>query len=161
MNYNISDIKQIKMLDILSKYMPNMKSKKTTRGLLFESCPFCQHKNHFSTYQSNYISFNSCCKGGSVIDFIMEIENLDFQDAIKFLGDSNNIPLNKKAYSKSTISANFILREEQRIIDEENKFLDYLRFIEDEKILNDFVYFKGDFIHYFYNLKAKGIVLSP
>ena len=51
-------------------------------------CPICGHKDHFTIYPdtNSYSSFNKdCCKGGSIIDFMQEIEDLEFNKAVRRL----------------------------------------------------------------------------
>ena len=47
-------------------------------------CPVCGHKDHFTIYQesNSYSSFSRCCKGGSIIDYMMEVEKMDQAQAI-------------------------------------------------------------------------------
>ena len=47
-------------------------------------CPVCGHKDHFTVYPENnsYYSFSGCCEGGSIIDYMIEIEGLNKTQAI-------------------------------------------------------------------------------
>jgi len=47
-------------------------------------CPVCGHKDHFTIYPDNnsYYSFSGCCEGGSIIDYLIEVEGLDKASAI-------------------------------------------------------------------------------
>ncbi len=47
-------------------------------------CPVCSHKDHFTIYpeSNSYSSFSGCCKGGSIIDYLIEIEGLAQVQAI-------------------------------------------------------------------------------
>ena len=63
-------------------------------------CPVCGHKDHFTIYPENnsYYSFSDCCVGGSIIDYMIEVEGLNKTQAInkvkKLAGSegSNNQP---------------------------------------------------------------------
>ncbi len=48
-------------------------------------CPVCGRKDHFYVYPdtNSYSSFSGCCKGGSIIDFMVEVEKKDKRSAIK------------------------------------------------------------------------------
>lgn len=50
-------------------------------------CPVCNGKDHFTIYadSNSYSSFNGCCKGGTIIDYFMEVENLTQTEAIQKL----------------------------------------------------------------------------
>ena len=58
-------------------------------------CPFHGEKTaSFSVDQERQLYYCFGCKaGGSVIQFIMDIERLDFQEAVKFLADQLHMPL--------------------------------------------------------------------
>lgn len=50
-------------------------------------CPVCGHKDHFTIYQdtNSYVSFSECCSGGSIIDYMIEVEKTPKEEAIKKL----------------------------------------------------------------------------
>lgn len=67
-------------------------------------CPKCGHKDHFTLFAPNssqnkndywtYSSFNGCCNGGSVIDYLIEFKGLDKKGAIEYLlGESKDIKI--------------------------------------------------------------------
>ena len=64
-----------------------VKLTKRSGSNLFGLCPFHSEKTpSFSVSQDKQIYHCfGCGKGGSVINFIMEIENLAFRDAVEFL----------------------------------------------------------------------------
>ena len=70
--------------DVVSGYV---KLSKRSGSNLFGLCPFHSEKTpSFSVSQDKQIYHCfGCGKGGSVINFIMEIENLSFPDAVEFL----------------------------------------------------------------------------
>lgn len=58
-------------------------------------CPKCGGKDHFTLFEPNssknrnswwtYSSFNGCCNGGSVVDYLIEFKGMSKDDAIKEL----------------------------------------------------------------------------
>lgn len=65
-----------------------------------DPCPVCGHKGHFTIYpdSNSYNSFNDCCKGGSVLDYLIEVEGLEQPAAInklKQLAGDNVVNLDK------------------------------------------------------------------
>jgi len=59
--------------------------KRVGKSTFVEECPVCKGHGHFSinTDKNFYNSFASCCKGGSIVDFMMEVEHLSQKDAIR------------------------------------------------------------------------------
>lgn len=59
------------------------------------SCPKCGHYDHFAVFPdtNSYSSYSDCCNGGTIIDFLIEIEGLDIEAAIQkikeFSGESS------------------------------------------------------------------------
>ena len=71
--------------DVVSQYVPLTKK----GGNLFGLCPFHNEKTpsfSVSPEKQIYHCFG-CGKGGGVVNFIMEMENLSFPEAVKFLAD--------------------------------------------------------------------------
>ncbi|MCR5826424.1 MAG: DNA primase [Oscillospiraceae bacterium] len=67
-------------------------------------CPFHSEKTpsfHVRPDQQMYYCFG-CKKGGGVIGFIMEIENLSYPDAVRFLARRANIPVPEEERSDGT-----------------------------------------------------------
>jgi DNA primase len=164
-NYEISNIKNIQLTSIISNYLLNEKYMKVDVGYIYENCPFCSHKNHFQINKrlNLYSSFSGCCKGGSIIDFIMEVEGLNFQQAISKLGDDFNIPQSEKQFDTSkrereilTLLAEY---EDQRILKEINRFFEFLTFMEYDEIFDKSISLVGStsLLSYIYDLKAGGI----
>ena len=78
-------IEKADIVDVISKYVSLKRNGSSTVGL----CPFHNEKTpSFNVSQSKqlYHCFG-CGAGGTVINFVMQIENLDFVEAVKFLGD--------------------------------------------------------------------------
>jgi len=63
-------------------------------------CPVCGHKDHFTIYPENnsYYSFSGCCEGGSIIDFMMEVEKLNQSQAIEKLKSLAGVEQNKEPF---------------------------------------------------------------
>ena len=71
--------------DVVSRYVPLTRK----GGNLFGLCPFHNEKTpsfSVSPEKQIYHCFG-CGKGGGVVNFIMEIENLSFPEAVHFLAD--------------------------------------------------------------------------
>jgi len=77
------------IVSVVSEYVKLEKKGKDYFGL----CPFHKEKTpSFSVVPSKQIFYCfGCGKGGNVIHFIMNIEKLDFIEAIKFLAERANI----------------------------------------------------------------------
>lgn len=73
------------IVDIVSKYVKLRKSGNNYFGL----CPFHGEKTPSFSVAPDKQIFHcfGCSEGGGVISFIMKIENLNFQEAVKFLAD--------------------------------------------------------------------------
>ncbi len=80
------------IVDVVSQYV---RLTKKSGSNLFGLCPFHSEKTpsfSVSPDKQIYHCFG-CGKGGGVINFIMEIENLGFQDAVAFLARRANMPM--------------------------------------------------------------------
>ncbi len=79
------------IVEVVSEYVKLDRKGKNFFGL----CPFHKEKTpSFSVVPSSqYFHCFGCGKGGNVIHFIMNCENLDFVEAIKFLADRARISL--------------------------------------------------------------------
>ena len=79
------------IVDLISGYTSLRRSGRSATGL----CPFHNEKTpsfHVSPEKQVYHCFG-CGAGGSVINFIMQAENLTFTDAVKFLGERAGISI--------------------------------------------------------------------
>lgn len=74
-------------------------------GNLWGRCPFHHEKTaSFSVNLSGQFFYCfGCHKSGDVISFIMEIESLDFNDAVKFLADRVKMPLPEVRYDDEKV----------------------------------------------------------
>ena len=89
------------IVDVVSQYVRRTKKSGSN---LFGLCPFHSEKTpSFSVAPDKQIYHCfGCKKGGGVINFIMEIENLSFPDAVAFLARRANMPLPEEAQSEDT-----------------------------------------------------------
>ncbi|NLC40747.1 MAG: hypothetical protein GX763_07515 [Clostridiaceae bacterium] len=81
------------IIQVISAYVSLKKRGSKYVGL----CPFHNEKTASFTVDADkqlYYCFG-CKAGGSVIQFVMDIERMDFQEATKYLAEQFNIPLPK------------------------------------------------------------------
>ncbi len=86
-------------------------------GNFWGKCPFHHEKTaSFSVNPSGQFFYCfGCHKSGDVISFIMEIESLDFNDAVKFLAERAKIPLPEVKYDNEQIKEQ--KKKKERILD--------------------------------------------
>ena len=86
--------------EIVSEYVQLKKRGRNFFGL----CPFHDEKTpSFSINMDKQIyKCFGCGKGGGTINFVMDVERLDFVDALKFLGNKYNINVEIEHNSKSS-----------------------------------------------------------
>ena len=85
------------VIEIISKYVNLKKRGRNYFGL----CPFHNEKTPSFSVNSEKQIFKcfGCGAGGSSIDFIMEIEKLDFIESIKYLAEQYNIEIEQSSYN--------------------------------------------------------------
>ena len=86
------------IVDVVSGYV---RLTKKSGSNLFGLCPFHSEKTpsfSVSPDKQIYHCFG-CGKGGSVISFIMEIENLSFPEAVAFLANRAGMPLPEQSHA--------------------------------------------------------------
>lgn len=96
----VENVRQVADIhDVISDYVNLKKRGRNFFGL----CPFHNEKTpSFSINMDKQIyKCFGCGKGGGTINFIMDIERLDFVDAIKYLGNKYNIQVEIEHNSKS------------------------------------------------------------
>lgn len=85
---NLSIAKQeIKLMDLI----PGVKEHINGDEYFVNPCPICGHREHFVINSSGnyYISHSRCCKGGTIVDWLVEYEKMSVPNAIKkILNDS-------------------------------------------------------------------------
>ncbi len=84
----LEDVK--KEIDLLEKIQSDTGHKARHIGngkYMLDICPICGHRQHFIIYANtnSYYSFAACCRGGSVVDWEMEFNRLNRNDAVKKL----------------------------------------------------------------------------
>ena len=79
------------IVDVVGRYVQLVQR----GGNFWGKCPFHHEKTaSFSVNtDGNFYYCFGCHKSGDVINFIMEIESLDFNDAVKFLAERAKMPL--------------------------------------------------------------------
>lgn len=157
--YDLDIIKQIPIEKFVGSLQLGQK-KKVTNGWIYEKCPFCSHKWHFVVYTNNniYKSFNSCCSGNNVIDFIIRTQNIDFKQAVELLASEINVKEIRNKLSKNEILDNKIYEcmEATRLQNMFNKFFKYLKEKKLDQVFE--IAYRLDqekLIHFIYNFKAK------
>ena len=96
---NSSDI-----VDIISRYVPLNR----VWSNFSCCCPFHKEKtpSFIVSPTKQYFKCFWCWKGGNVINFIQEIERIDFWDAVKELAKIENIDITKYDINTQKIAAN-------------------------------------------------------
>ena len=88
-------IERSDIVDVVGSYVPL-----TKKGANYWACcPFHNEKTpSFSVSPDKQMCYCfGCKKGGGVINFVMEIENLSYPDAVRFLAKRANIPVPEEA----------------------------------------------------------------
>jgi|GEM_PF-2598824 len=164
-SYSAAEIKsRVKILDLLNLYMVNTQKTRIDVGYIFKYCPFCQHLNHFqvNTKLNLYTSHSKCCQGGSVIDFIMEMNHMNFNEACKHLGERFNLTQTEQSFAckrENQILAILEWQENKRIAQEINDFIGWACKKNNEKLNLKIESLLDDdkrLISYIYDLKAVG-----
>jgi hypothetical protein len=82
----------LSLFDYLGRPESRQYSNNTLR---LKTCPMCQKTNvyHFVIYlnTNTYSSFNHCCKGGDILNFMVEVEGRTNIEAVKRLLEATNI----------------------------------------------------------------------
>ena len=95
--------------------------------IMFENCPFCNHKNHFviDKNRNEYHSFSGCVEDGSIIDWYIKKEGKTWKDIFEMVdNDIPKVDINKKKEAKN----------KEQIIEHEFNYL-YDNLISTYKIL--------------------------
>ncbi|WP_053957549.1 DNA primase [Inediibacterium massiliense] len=85
------------IIDVVSRYVPLKKSGSTYKGL----CPFHHEKtpSFVVSEEKQFYHCFGCGKSGDAIQFVMQMEHIDFIDAIHMLGDWAGISIEEHATS--------------------------------------------------------------
>ena len=89
------------IVDVVGRYVQLVQR----GGNFWGKCPFHHEKTASFSVNTNgnfYYCFG-CHKSGDVINFIMEIESLDFNDAVKFLAERAKMPLPEVKYDDEKV----------------------------------------------------------
>ena len=115
---------KLNIVDIVGKYLTLKRAGSRYTGL----CPFHNEKTPSFTVtpDKNLFYCYGCHKGGTIFDFIMEIENMDFPDALKLLAEKAGVELDnnysadspdrkkrdaiKELYKRVAVSFQYILQ---------------------------------------------------
>lgn len=85
---DLNELKQkVSLLDYIKQSATGKIGRVGNNEYRLNPCPVCGSKDHFTIYadSNSYSSFNGCCKGGTIIDYFIEIEHLSTEEAIKKL----------------------------------------------------------------------------
>ncbi len=96
---NIDRVKEkIDIVDLVSTYVPLKRSGRNYKGL----CPFHNEKTPSFMVSPELQIFKcfGCGKGGDIFKFIMEIEGVDFPEALKILADKAGVTLDYESSEK-------------------------------------------------------------
>lgn len=96
------DINELKQRISLLEYIRSTGKnpvKVGAREYRLNPCPVCNRKDHFTIYPetNSYSSFSSCVNGGSIIDYLIEVEGLSEAEAIQKLKELAGISDIKKS----------------------------------------------------------------
>lgn len=74
---------KVDLLEYIEK-VTSIKAVKKGNAYYINPCPICGKKDHFAINRKEnyYKSFSECCRGGSIIDFLVEYEKLTLLEAI-------------------------------------------------------------------------------
>ena len=101
--------RRINLLDYIKGTYDLGKESKSSGGYLFKNCPICNSTSsksgdagHFfiNPNTNSYSSFSGCCRGGSIIDYLMEFSNFDKKEAIDKAKDIAGIPRTTRSSAK-------------------------------------------------------------
>ena len=117
---------KLSIIDVVGKYLTLKRAGARYIGL----CPFHNEKTpSFSvTPENNLFYCFGCHKGGTIFDFVMEVENMNFPEALKFLADKAGVELDsnpggnpdgkirealKELYKRVAVSFTYILQNKE------------------------------------------------
>lgn len=106
-----SDVEEVKsrlnIVDVVGEYVRLNKAGANWKGL----CPFHHEKSpSFMVHEEKQIYHCfGCQKGGDVLSFVMEIESMDFREALKMLAEKAGVQLNNQMPQKGTDNKKKIL----------------------------------------------------
>ena len=111
--FSVEEIKNnADIIGIISDYVPLNITGNRAKAV----CPFHTEKTpsfHVNSERKSWKCFGSCNEGGDIISFVQKIENVDFSQALKILGDKLGL--------RETNFSNSNLRKDKGIISEIHK----------------------------------------
>lgn len=99
----IEQAKQVSLLDYVQREY-NVERIGTDKYRV-NPCPVCNGRDHFTIYPAtnSYSSFSNCCQGGSILDYVIEVEGAEsLQEAIEKITGEKAV---KKASAAATAKA--------------------------------------------------------
>lgn len=78
---------QINILEYIKEDLRIEPKKVNENTYRINPCPVCGHNDHFTIYTdtNSYSSFSDCCRGGSILKYMQEVEKLELNKAVKKL----------------------------------------------------------------------------
>lgn len=128
----INEIREkVNIVDLISEYLPLTKKGQYYWGL----CPFHNDKNPSMSVDPKRQTYNcwSCHNSGNVFTFLSEIENVDFKEALRILGNKVGISVS----NASTFESKYYKYYE--IYDVVNKFYQLLLNTDEGKEARDYL----------------------
>lgn len=97
-------------------------------------CPVCGGKDHFTIYEdsNSYSSFSDCCKGGTIIDYFINVERMSKEDSIKKLYELTNTVYKpsrtsaKEDFRQSTNNVQIDTKEKQQSREEVERIRQFI-----------------------------------
>lgn len=166
MNSIIEDIKaRIDILDLIAEYVELKRAGQNYKGL----CPFHSEKTPSFMVNPSKQIFHcfGCHKGGDIFTFMMDYENMTFQEALSYLSQKAGIKLTTSAQqsvSKGLKENLFAIQKEALIFFQNNLKISKqaISYLKERRLNSDVIesfcigYSRGEKDALFNHLKAKG-----
>lgn len=108
----LEQIRAIPILNIVERYVPKLKKKGKDH---WAPCPMPDHTEKTPSFavseNKNIFKCFGCGKGGDGIQFVMDVENMEFPDAVRQIADMFSIEIEDEGYDAEAISVYDILEE--------------------------------------------------